>query len=63
MKDSYLIPFILPLVFEITKSLQKEEFGPVLNKLQPLFAMKDPPQIMMSECGRLQKQCRLGLAG
>jgi SCY1-like protein 2 len=48
MKDPYLIPFILPLVFEISKSLQKEEFGPVLTKMQPLFGMKDPPQIMMS---------------
>ncbi len=57
MKDPYLIPFILPLVFEISKSLQKEDFTPVLVKLQPLFGMKDPPQIMMSELWRWVNGC------
>jgi len=48
MKDPYLLPFILPNVFEISKSLSKEEFTTVLPKLQPLFALKDPPQNMLS---------------
>lgn len=49
MKDPYLLPFLLPNVFEISKSLSKEEFAVVLAKLQPLFALKDPPQNMLSE--------------
>ena len=48
MKDPYLLPFILPNVFEISNSLSKEEFTTVLPKLQPLFNMKDPPQNMLS---------------
>ncbi|TXT13561.1 hypothetical protein VHUM_00928 [Vanrija humicola] len=48
MKDPYLLPFILPNVFEISKSLSKEEFATVLPKLQPLFALKDPPQNMLT---------------
>lgn len=48
MKDPYLLPFLLPNVFEISKGLSKEEFGFVLPKLQPLFALKDPPQNMLS---------------
>lgn len=49
MKDPYLLPFILPNVFEISKGLSKEGFQTVLPKLQPLFALKDPPQNMLSE--------------
>lgn len=49
MKDPYLLPFLLPNVFEISKTLSKDEFSQVLPKLQPLFAMKDPPQNMLSE--------------
>jgi SCY1-like protein 2 len=52
MKDPYLLPFILPNVFEISKTLSKEEFTTVLPKLQPLFILKDPPQNMLSECQR-----------
>ncbi|WVR05700.1 hypothetical protein IAU60_002724 [Kwoniella sp. DSM 27419] len=48
MKDPYLLPFILPNVFEISKGLNKDEFVSVLNKLQPLFALKDPPQNMLT---------------
>lgn len=48
MKDPYLLPFILPNVFEISNSLSKEEFTTVLPKLQPLFNMKDPPQNMLT---------------
>lgn len=51
MKDPYLLPFLLPNVFEISKTLNKDEFAQVLPKLQPLFAMKDPPQNMLSELG------------
>lgn len=49
MKDPYLLPFILPNVFEISKGLSKEGFQTVLPKLQPLFALKDPPQNMLSK--------------
>lgn len=49
MKDPYLVPFLLPNVFEISRGLSKEEFTAVLPKLQPLFALKDPPQNMLSE--------------
>ncbi|WRT65846.1 uncharacterized protein IL334_002797 [Kwoniella shivajii] len=48
MKDPYLLPFILPNVFEISKGLNKDEFSIVLPKLQPLFALKDPPQNMLT---------------
>lgn len=48
MKDNYLLPFLLPNVFEISRTLTKEEFTLVLPKLQPLFALKDPPQNMLS---------------
>ncbi|KLT42100.1 kinase-like protein [Cutaneotrichosporon oleaginosum] len=48
MKDPYLLPFLLPNVFEISKSLDKTEFAVVLPKLQPLFALKDPPQNMLT---------------
>jgi hypothetical protein len=50
MKDPYLLPFILPNVFEISKTLSKDEFTVVLPRLQPLFALKDPPQNMLSRC-------------
>ncbi|WWD18087.1 hypothetical protein CI109_102535 [Kwoniella shandongensis] len=48
MKDPYLLPFILPNVFEISKGLSKNEFAGVLPSLQPLFALKDPPQNMLT---------------
>lgn len=48
MKDPYLLPFLLPNVFEISKTLSPEAFTPVLPKLQPLFALRDPPQNMLS---------------
>jgi SCY1-like protein 2 len=49
MKDPYLLPFLLPNVFEISKTLSPDAFKPVLIKLQPLFALRDPPQNMLSE--------------
>ncbi|BEI87034.1 hypothetical protein CcaverHIS002_0703800 [Cutaneotrichosporon cavernicola] len=48
MKDPYLLPFLLPNVFEISKNLDKTDFAVVLPKLQPLFALKDPPQNMLT---------------
>ncbi|KAK8865734.1 hypothetical protein IAR55_000880 [Kwoniella newhampshirensis] len=48
MKDPYLLPFILPNVFEISRGLSKDEFAGVLPSLQPLFALKDPPQNMLT---------------
>ncbi|WVO13150.1 hypothetical protein L204_100762 [Cryptococcus depauperatus] len=48
MKDTYLLPFILPNVFEISKGLSQDEFAKVLIKLRPLFVMKDPPQNMLT---------------
>lgn len=53
MKDPYLLPFILPNVFEISRTLTPDEFSPVLLKLRPLFALKDPPQNMLSELDAL----------
>jgi len=49
MKDPYLLPFLLPNVFEISQTLSPEAFTPVLGKLQPLFALRDPPQNMLSK--------------
>ncbi|ORX34162.1 kinase-like domain-containing protein [Kockovaella imperatae] len=48
MKDTYLLPFILPNVFEVSNTLSKSEFTPVLSKLQPLFGLRDPPQNMLT---------------
>lgn len=50
MKDHYLLPFLLPNVFQICKSVSTEEFAAVLPKLQPLFGLKDSPQNLI---GRL----------
>ena len=62
MKDPYLLPFILPNVFEISKSLTKDDFTTVLPKLQPLFALRDPPQNMMSEWKQPSRGCRSYIA-
>ncbi|PWN50757.1 kinase-like protein [Violaceomyces palustris] len=48
MTDRSLLPFILPNVFHISKSLSSIEFtNTVLPKLQPLFSVQDPPQNML----------------
>jgi len=60
MKDPYLLPFLLPNVFEISKGLSKEEFTTVLPKLQPLFQLKDPPQNMLSESNPFVNRYRVG---
>jgi SCY1-like protein 2 len=44
MKDVYLLPFLLPDVFEICKNLTNEEFAEVLPRVQPLFDLKDSAQ-------------------
>lgn len=45
MSDRSLLPFILPNVFHIAKTLSSIEFtSSVLPRLQPLFAVQDPPQ-------------------
>ncbi|EJT98337.1 hypothetical protein DACRYDRAFT_57369 [Dacryopinax primogenitus] len=49
MKDTWLLPFILPNVFEISKSLSKEQFAQiVLPNIKPLFQIRDPPQNMIT---------------
>lgn len=45
MSDRSLLPFILPNVFHIAKTLSSIEFtATVLPRLQPLFSVQDPPQ-------------------
>lgn len=49
MKDAWLLPFILPCVFEIGKGQSKDEFNAVtLPALMGLFSLTDPPQNMLS---------------
>lgn len=48
MNDRTLLPFILPNVFAISKTLSSIEFtSNVLPKLKPLFNVQDPPQNQM----------------
>jgi hypothetical protein len=53
MKDPWLLPFLLPNIFEIAKTQTKDEFSQTLPALQPLFALTDPPQNMLSQLTRL----------
>ncbi|KAF9001944.1 kinase-like domain-containing protein [Cyathus striatus] len=49
MKDSNLLPYILPNVFAISKDLSSMQFASmVLPSLKPLFAVKEPPQNMLT---------------
>lgn len=48
MKDPWLLPFLLPNIFEIAKGQTKAEFNDTLPSLQPLFALTDPPQNMLT---------------
>ena|ERR1700761_6048909 len=49
MVDVNLIPSILPNIFIISKSLSPTQFASlVLPGLKPLFALKDPPQNMLT---------------
>jgi SCY1-like protein 2 len=49
MKDTHLLPYILPNVFAIAAALSSAQFGSlVLPSLKPLFAVKEPPQNMLT---------------
>ncbi|KIM23753.1 hypothetical protein M408DRAFT_249795 [Serendipita vermifera MAFF 305830] len=49
MKDPYLLPSILPNVFSISNDLSPSQFASrVLPSLKPLFAVKEPPQNMIT---------------
>jgi len=49
MKDPQLHPYILPNVFAISRILSPTQFAAlVLPSLKPLFAIKDPPQSMLT---------------
>ena len=49
MKDTHLLPYILPNVFAISHILSPQQFASlVLPSLKPLFAIKEPPQNMLT---------------
>ena len=49
MKDTHLVPYILPSVFAISSSLSPTQFATlVLPSLKPLFAINEPPQNMIT---------------
>jgi hypothetical protein len=49
MKDTNLLPHILPNVFAISNDLSATQFASmVLPSLRPLFAVKEPPQNMLT---------------
>ncbi|KAJ2931423.1 hypothetical protein H1R20_g5707, partial [Candolleomyces eurysporus] len=49
MKDTHLLPYILPNVFVISQALAPTQFASlVLPSLKPLFAIKEPPQNMLT---------------
>jgi SCY1-like protein 2 len=49
MKDTNLLPYILPNVFAISNVLTPSQFASlVLPSLKPLFAVKEPPQNMLT---------------
>ncbi|KAG6909833.1 hypothetical protein DXG01_015106 [Tephrocybe rancida] len=49
MKDTHLLPYILPNVFAISKMLSPSQFASiVLPSLKPLFSIKEPPQNMLT---------------
>lgn len=49
MKDTHLLPYILPNVFAIAQILSPTQFGSlVLPSLKPLFVVKEPPQNMLT---------------
>ena len=49
MKDTNLLPYILPNVFAISRSLTPSQFASqVLPSLKPLFVVKEPPQNMLT---------------
>ncbi|KAJ7261397.1 kinase-like domain-containing protein [Mycena haematopus] len=49
MKDTHLLPYILPNVFAISTVLSPVQFASlVLPSLKPLFVVKEPPQNMLT---------------
>lgn len=49
MKDTHLLPYILPNVFSISTALSPAQFASmVLPSLKPLFTIKEPPQNMLT---------------
>ncbi|KAG6832720.1 hypothetical protein H0H92_012292 [Tricholoma furcatifolium] len=49
MKDTHLLPYILPNVFAISTMLLPSQFASiVLPSLKPLFSIKEPPQNMLT---------------
>lgn len=49
MKDTHLLPSILPNIFLISKTLSPTQFAStVLPSLKPLFVIKEPPQNMLT---------------
>ncbi|KIJ60622.1 hypothetical protein HYDPIDRAFT_98218 [Hydnomerulius pinastri MD-312] len=55
MKDTHLLPYILPNVFAISNILSASQFAQlVLPSLKPLFTIKDPPQNMLTLLDNLE---------
>ncbi|GJE86963.1 other/SCY1 protein kinase [Phanerochaete sordida] len=55
MKDTHLLPYILPNVFAISQILSPSQFASlVLPSLKPLFAIREPPQNMITLLDNLQ---------
>ncbi|OCH95578.1 kinase-like protein [Obba rivulosa] len=55
MKDTQLLPYILPNVFAISQVLSPGQFASlVLPSLKPLFVIKEPPQNMLTLLGNLE---------
>ncbi|KAI0361929.1 kinase-like protein [Trametes cingulata] len=55
MKDTHLLPYILPNIFVISQVLSPTQFAAlVLPSLKPLFAIKEPPQNMLTLLDNLQ---------
>ncbi|RDB21346.1 Protein kinase domain-containing protein ppk32 [Hypsizygus marmoreus] len=49
MKDTHLLPYILPNVFSISTALSPVQFASaVLPSLKPLFSITEPPQNMLT---------------
>jgi SCY1-like protein 2 len=49
MKDTHLLPYILPNIFSISTALSSNQFANlVLPSLKPLFVIKEPPQNMLT---------------
>jgi len=49
MKDTNLLPYILPNVFSISNALSASQFASiVLPSLKPLFVVREPPQNMLT---------------